>query len=373
MRLSHLLPLALVAKVSAESLTSILTKNNATLSTLSSLLSLVPDVVQALSTAQNITVLAPSNAAFANLMARNPKSAELMRNPAALTGVLQYHVLMGKLMSTDFSTTPKFAATMLTAPFANVTGGQRVELAKVNNTAMIYSGYKQAAAVVTADVQFDGGNVVHIIDTVLTVPASPGQTAINTGLTSLAGALTAAGLVDTLNSLADITVFAPSNDAFKAIGSALGTLSTQDLVSILGYHVLTQQVRFSTDLLKVDQMTLSTLQGQNITVRRDGAQLFVNSAKVLLADVLTSNGVVHVLDNVLNPSNASATPNPSASTQAPAFAGVTAVADAPLTSGIMPTTTFVPATVPLNGGAFAAVPTAALLLAGGAAALAANL
>jgi uncharacterized surface protein with fasciclin (FAS1) repeats len=145
-------------------------------------------------------------------------------------------------------------------------------------------------------VEFDGGNVVHIIDTVLTVPATPAETAIDTGLTSLAGALTAANLVDGIDSLSDITIFAPSNDAFKAIGSALGSLSTQDLVSILGYHVLNKQVRFSTDLLKADQMTFTTLQGQNITVRKDGSQVFVNSAKVILTDVLTSNGVVHVLD-----------------------------------------------------------------------------
>lgn len=145
------------------------------------------------------------------------------------------------------------------------------------------------------DVRFDGG-VIHVIDTVLTVPANPAQTAINTGLTSLAGALTAAGLVNTVNALSDVTIFAPSNDAFRAIGSALGSLTTQDLVGILGYHVLAQQVRFSTDLLSADQVTLSTLQGQNITVRRDGAQVFVNSARVVLADVLTSNGVVHVLD-----------------------------------------------------------------------------
>ena len=145
------------------------------------------------------------------------------------------------------------------------------------------------------DVEFDGGNVVHIINTVLTVPATSAQTAINTGLTSLAGALTNAGLVDGINSLSDITIFAPSNDAFRAIGSALGTIAPQDLANILGYHVLTK-VQFSNDLLSGDQMTVSTLQGQNITVRRDGAQLFVNSAKVLIADVLTSNGVVHVLD-----------------------------------------------------------------------------
>lgn len=143
--------------------------------------------------------------------------------------------------------------------------------------------------------------MVHVIDTVLTVPATPGQTAINTGLTSLAGALAAAGLVDPVNALTDITIFAPSNDAFRAIGSAIPALSTQDLVTILGYHVLTQPIRFSTDLLAGDQITLSTLQGSNITVRRDGAQVFVNSAKVVLADVLTSNGVVHVLDKSVVP------------------------------------------------------------------------
>lgn len=253
-------------------------------------------------------------------MTRNPRSSELLVNQRALTGVLQYHVLTGKLLSGDFSPTPKFPATLLGAPFANVTGGQRVGLVMANSTAKVFSGYKQVATVVTAvsnppslvqvldtrgyfsdtsplpqDVQFDGG-VIHVIDTVLTVPASPAQTAVNTGLTSLAGALTAAGLVDTVNSLSDVTIFAPSNDAFRAIGSALGSLTTQDLIGILGYHVLAQQIRFSTDLLRADQVTLSTLQGQNITVRRDGAQVFVNSARVVLADVLTSNGVVHVLD-----------------------------------------------------------------------------
>jgi uncharacterized surface protein with fasciclin (FAS1) repeats len=58
-------------------------------------------------------------------------------------------------------------------------------------------------------------------------------------------------------------------------------------------------VLFSTDFLVggAEQVTLATLQpGLNVTVRRDGAQVFVNSARVVLADVLTSNGVVHVLD-----------------------------------------------------------------------------
>jgi uncharacterized surface protein with fasciclin (FAS1) repeats len=110
----------------------------------------VPDVVQTLSKAQNITILAPSDTAFANLLARNPRSAELMTNPRALAGVLQYHVIQGKLLSTDFAATPKFPFTLLGAPFANITGGQKVGLAMVNGTAKIFAGFKQVSTVVTA-------------------------------------------------------------------------------------------------------------------------------------------------------------------------------------------------------------------------------
>ncbi|KAK3393119.1 FAS1 domain-containing protein [Podospora didyma] len=354
MYLSRLfLPLVFTVHVSSEALGSVLTASSASLSTLSSLLAGVPDVVQLLSTARNITILAPSNNAFTKLLARNPRAAELMQNPRLLTGVLQYHVLAGRVPASEFSTTPKFMPTMLTAPFANVTGGQRVELARVNETSMIFSGYKQSAMVTTADVEFDGG-LIHIIDTVLTVPATPGSTAVNTGLTSLAGALQRVQLLDGLNLLTDATIFAPSNDAFEAIGSALNTLSLNDLSSILGYHVLATpgQVRFSTDLLVLDNpRNLTSIQGQNITIRRENGQLFVNSARVLIADILTTNGVVHVIDNVLNPLNASATPIPSATTQAPAFSGVSSVIDSPFTSGIVPTATFIPATVPLSNSA----------------------
>jgi len=150
MRLSHLLPLSLAAHVSAQALTDVLASNSATLSTLTSLLQTVPDIVQTLSVAQNITILAPSNDAFARLMARNPRSTELTRNPRLLSGVLMYHVLQGRIAGNEITTTSRFPATLLAAPFANVTGGQRLQLTFVNNTAMVFSGYKQAARVVTA-------------------------------------------------------------------------------------------------------------------------------------------------------------------------------------------------------------------------------
>ena len=104
-------------------------------------------------------------------------------------------------------------------------------------------------------------------------------------------------MVDGINGLTDVTIFAPSNDAFEAIGSAVGTLSTQDLAGILAYHVLPQQIRFSTDLIAADsQATLTTAQGANITLRLEDGQLFVNSARVLIPDIPTTNGVVHVID-----------------------------------------------------------------------------
>ncbi len=107
-------------------------------------------MTQTLSTAQNITVFAPSNDAFTKLLQRNPNAAKLMNTPNLLTGVLQYHVLAGKTVANDFNVRPRFAQTMLAQPFANVTGGQKVELVKVNNAAMLFGGYKQASTVTTA-------------------------------------------------------------------------------------------------------------------------------------------------------------------------------------------------------------------------------
>lgn len=331
MYLPRLVPLGLAAYASAQTLTDVLTANSAALSTLTSkslentdrrltadsrtgLLQTVPDVISALSTVQNVTIFAPSNDAFAKLMARNPRSAELARNPRALTAVLQYHVLLGRIPASDFTEVSKFPSTLLNAPFANVTGGQRLQLAFVNNRAMLFSGYKQGANVVTAvccppapkieqttnfepqDVGFNGG-LIHIIDTVLTVPPNVAQTAVNIGLTSLAGAATAAQLVDPLNSLSDLTIFAPNNDAFESIGSVVTTLSPQALAGILNYHVLPRGVRFSTDLIAAGSpVQFTTAQGQNLTVSRLNGQLFVNSAKILIPDIITANGVVHVID-----------------------------------------------------------------------------
>jgi uncharacterized surface protein with fasciclin (FAS1) repeats len=148
----------------------------------------------------------------------------------------------------------------------------------------------------TQNVNFTGG-VIHIIDTVLTLPASDSATAAAANLTSLAGALSALNLVDTVNSLSDVTIFAPSNAAFQAIGSALGNLSTEQLTSILEYHVVQGVVGYSSLL---SNTTLPTVNGANVTITIEDGSVFVNSAKVVTPDALVNNGVVHVIDGYVS-------------------------------------------------------------------------
>lgn len=142
------------------------------------------------------------------------------------------------------------------------------------------------------NVNFTGGTI-HIIDTVLTIPQSAADTAMAANLTSLAGALTTANLVDTVDSLKDVTIFAPDNSAFQAIGSALGTLSVDQLTSILTYHVVQGTVGYSSML---SNMTLMTVNGANLTITIEDGSVFVNSAKVVVPNVLIAGGVVHVID-----------------------------------------------------------------------------
>ncbi|EEY16070.1 beta-Ig-H3/fasciclin [Verticillium alfalfae VaMs.102] len=379
MYFSGFLTLALAAAAaSAQQQLAQLLSQTPELSTLNSLLATVPQVGQMLSTANGITILAPSNQAFDKFMRDHPDQAQMSNNPQAVTALLQYHVVMGTVMSNQLSAQPVFGQTLLNAPFANVTGGQRVELSLVDNRAMILSGYKQMSMVTTADVQFTGG-VVHIVDTVLAVPGSPARTAVDMGLTSAAGALGRAQLVDAVNAMRDVTIFAPSNAAFRAIGATADQLQPQQLGAVLQYHVLDRQVLFSSMLAQAraaggQQGTmLRTLSGAMVSVRMQDGSVFVNSARVIMADVITSNGVVHVLDNVLNPAATQLTPDMSRQTQAPAFDGAQKSNQDPFTQGINPTTTIRPAmqTMRPNAAGHAAAPVAAVMgLFGGAVALA---
>lgn len=126
---------------------------------------------------------------------------------------------------------------------------------------------------------------------------------------TLATALTAAGLVDTLKGTGPFTVFAPTDAAFAKLPA--GTVDTLlktpkgDLSTILTYHVVPGKV-MAADVLKLNGQTVKTVQGAALTVKVAGDKVSLTDAtgrtvNVVKTDVAASNGVIHVIDGVLMP------------------------------------------------------------------------
>ena len=120
-------------------------------------------------------------------------------------------------------------------------------------------------------------------------------------LTTLATAVTDAGLVDTLNGDGPFTVFAPANSAFGEIpASDLDALlgDKEALTDVLTYHVV--EGAYTPDEL-IEAGTVDSIQGQPLTIAEDGDNLTVDGAKVLCGNIPVENGVVYVIDEVLQP------------------------------------------------------------------------
>lgn len=128
------------------------------------------------------------------------------------------------------------------------------------------------------------------------------DTAVGAGqFNTLAKLVTDAGLVDTLKSKGPFTVFAPTDAAFAKLPKSLLQTLAKDkklLTSVLTYHVVSGKV-LSTDLK--DGMHAKTVQGENLKVRIKGDHVRFNKSGLVKADVLASNGVIHVIDTVLLP------------------------------------------------------------------------
>jgi uncharacterized surface protein with fasciclin (FAS1) repeats len=124
----------------------------------------------------------------------------------------------------------------------------------------------------------------------------------NKSFTTLVAAVKAAGLVETLKSDGPFTVFAPTDEAFAKLPA--GTLESllkpenkKQLANILTYHVVSGKV-MSKD---VKSGTVKMVNGQNAKLKANNKGVRINKAKVIKADVLTSNGVIHVIDTVILP------------------------------------------------------------------------
>jgi uncharacterized surface protein with fasciclin (FAS1) repeats len=116
----------------------------------------------------------------------------------------------------------------------------------------------------------------------------------------LHGLVVKAGLIDTFKGPGPFTVFAPNNDAFKAVpAKTMDELAGNParLKAVLTYHVVPAQVMAA----EVKNGPVKSVQGTNLVLSRAGAYVTVEEAMVMTADVKATNGVVHIVDRVLLP------------------------------------------------------------------------
>jgi transforming growth factor-beta-induced protein len=231
--------------------------------------------------------------------------------------------------------TPVFTPTLLPS-WTNITGGLQVEFVKqAGNVVSLVGGQGSRSTLVQGDLTFTGG-VVQIIDALLVPPGNITITSQEYNFTAFEGALYAAGVLNTDLTTPDLTIFAPQNAAFQALGSAITSMSSSDLAKIMNFHTLSNQVIYSTNF--TNNTVFTTVEGGKLTISRTGNNaVFVNSAQLVAPDIMIGNGVLHVIDNVLNPSS-SGTPVESLATQLPVFSSASSVTNLPFTSNLPVTT-----------------------------------
>lgn len=235
------------------------------------------------------TVFAPTNDAFAAFLSDLGVSLDDLTKED-LTPILTYHAVGAKALSSSLET--GYIETLYSA----LEGYPVSMLVEVDNGVTLNG----AVSVTTPDVELSNG-VIHVIDGVLS-PTSVVAIAINnSNFSTLVEAVVKADLVETLSADGPFTVFAPTNAAFEELFTALTVngiedLSAEALIPILQYHVVSGNV-LSTDLT---EGAVPTLNG-DISFDLSGPVTINGSSEVLATDIQGTNGVIHVIDEVLLP------------------------------------------------------------------------
>lgn len=248
------------------------------------------------------TVFAPTDSAFAAALDELGLNSLDDISDADLTQILLNHVVSGEVKSTDLM--DGYVSTLADGP----------EGTKISMLVDLTSGVKlnNRAEVVQADVMADNG-VVHVVNKVILIPNVVDAALANPNFTTLVAALTNENLstdfVATLSGNGPFTVFAPVNSAFTDLlnsnpdWNGLADIPTATLEAVLAYHVASGANVTSSELNDGDMV--STVQGSSFTVNvgnevtiTDGQS---NTTNVVLTDVQTSNGVIHVITGVLLP------------------------------------------------------------------------
>lgn len=246
------------------------------------------DLVEALQGDGPYTVFAPTDEAFAALPEETVEYLLDPENKRVLQQVLLYHVVPGALEAEDVLESDKLVTL----------NGQKLDLT-TEGSVMI-----DDATVTATDITCTNG-VIHVIDKVV-VPNTNDliATAVGAGsFTTLAAALDAAGLIEALQGEGPFTVFAPTDEAFAAlpegvVADLLKPENKDQLTAVLTYHVVPGRV-YAVDAIAAEEA--ETLQGSSVTIEQRDSGVFIDGARVVSADLDTTNGVIHVIDKVILP------------------------------------------------------------------------
>jgi transforming growth factor-beta-induced protein len=251
----------------------------------------------------NLTILAPSDDAFVEFMASHDLSlSDLVANADLLNDIVYYHILDEKLSSAEIASRENLATLL------------------PNNTIQVSISRNNVRLNRTGQILRDGfeanNGILHLIDEVLLPPdvlnslngveATPEATeAVSQNiveilqsredLSTLTLALQQNGLLETLSdSNENFTLFAPTNAAFETAGLSADDMTVESLL----YHAF-DNVFSAEDF--ANQTTVTSLQGADIQIEATEAALQLNGAALVIeADIQASNGLLHVIDSVLN-------------------------------------------------------------------------
>ena len=244
------------------------------------------------------TVFAPTNAAFAAVLTElGVTKAQLLANKPLLTAVLQYHVLGARVAKSQIPLGKAITPV----------GGGFFKIDQSGADLVITDGRNRTARIVATDISASNA-LVHVVDKVI-LPADKNivQTAqALPDFSILVEAVVAADLATTLSGPGPFTVFAPTNAAFAALLTELGVTKAQLLANkplltaVLTYHALGARV-LKADVVPGAQP--NTVQGENFSISPALAitDKRARTSNIVATDVLTSNGVIHVIDRVILP------------------------------------------------------------------------
>lgn len=247
------------------------------------------DLANVLQGEGNFTVFAPTNDAFNALFTQLGVSGISDLSKETLTPILLYHVLGEE----------KKAAS-LSDGYINTLSPAQTSYASLKISTMGGVKLNKDINVVAADVDVKNG-VIHAIDKVLLPPTVVDIALANESFSILVQAVVKAGLVETLSGAGPFTIFAPTNAAFEKLFTTLGIsgindLTATQLIPVLTYHVVSGNVRSN----QLSAGPVATLNG-NINVTLSPSPAINSTSKIIATDVQASNGVIHVIDEVLLP------------------------------------------------------------------------